>query len=506
MLTRALTLLLVLFVAAGPAGASTVGQTLNFTSQMNQSQFGNPAFSFTDERFLGTSWNDSVNHTIPGTTIFNSFCLGVQTSAGCAGVTVPRLGTPDIAVAGGTNGNAGLASSFMFDDGSLAVDLPVNAAIDNVPDLPTTPGSVVTLNSSASIDPTAGFNTMAPGLDYNFGFVFDFGGFASVAGEGPTINFSSAAAAGVIGYPSFTVPNPQGGTVDAVTLFGLNAAGNALDPTVPPGVPTPLELITSTPAIQDPLLKVPDVQVIDAFDDSVLMGTDSDIFASITFDMDGLATLLLGLPPLEDDFSLLDFIGIPSVISDNAGAIASALGLNPAIFGDLDLTYDYNLADLDWILDTALRQSFQIDQFDLDGTILLEDGTIIPFTPGEDIDITIPSGVGNLLDVDVLLDVTAMVQNDTDITFSLSCALTFLGFSLDLPLGLPGVNIGPETPACATFGLGDVDVFDSQFAIDLGQQQFSFQIAVPEPSTWLLLALGAGGLLGMRRRGRRRTA
>ncbi|MDJ0553750.1 MAG: hypothetical protein QNJ68_04775 [Microcoleaceae cyanobacterium MO_207.B10] len=99
-----------------------------------------------------------------------------------------------------------------------------------------------------------------------------------------------------------------------------------------------------------------------------LLGSGKDEFMKAALDLDGLASVLFGLPPLEQNQEL-----------------------NLGLFGNLG--FYYNLLDVEATTTLSMLQNFS-----LTGTfpaiLRLEDNTIINFNIGDDISLIMPENMG----------------------------------------------------------------------------------------------------------------
>lgn len=117
-------------------------QDLTFTTNGQSLWRGGSAATFSDNRFLGTSWNTSRN--------FGIGPLGLDAS---------------------TDGRVGLQSNFRVQGGTVSASLPTDIWLD----VPTTAkaGDTVTIRSGFSVDPRATFTTLSPSANYNLQLIID---------------------------------------------------------------------------------------------------------------------------------------------------------------------------------------------------------------------------------------------------------------------------------------------------------------------------------------------
>jgi hypothetical protein len=247
--------------------AATQAATLDFDLQFetqNQSVWdsGN-SLGFTDNRFIGVDWNESVN---VGRTI-GGFCIIPNLFGGCA-VRAPRT---NVGLNASTNGEIGLQSILNVNGGSVNALIPVDLSFV-IPDNPVKPGEMFTIQSAYSFNNGATFNTSSPNASYNLDFIFDVAANVDV-NPGSFLDFG------------FDFD-------ETINLVSFNSANLSIDTS------------NSFGSLQVDFPDVKTVGTLTAPSSNQLTSSGQDEFVKGTLDLDSIATSLLGLPPLEDEESI----------------------------------------------------------------------------------------------------------------------------------------------------------------------------------------------------------
>ncbi len=386
-------------------------QTLEFDllfGTSGQSLFGSgEAFNFTDDRFLGVDFNESVGEefTIP----------------------LPFIDDIDVGFDAFIEGEVGLQSTFNLNGGTVNTLIPVNLSLA-IPEEPVGEGETFTIQSGFSFANGATFTTSSPNTSYNLDFIFDVAAGVNVD-PGPSLEFDVDETLNLVNLDS------DDELVFENDLVNLSAS-----------IPNVQTIGTETPP-----------------GSNQLTASGSDEFLSGSLDLDFIATSAFGLPPLEDELTIVDFtIPVPFL---------------PDI--DVEASFNYNLLDIEAAVAVALVQEFSLSGT-LPALLTLEDGTTIPFNVGEDIEITVPNNIGESLDVEATINFEALFSNETSL--GLNFALDFLvaEFGLELPF-IPDFSVGPLFEESLELFDTSFEVFDNTFNLGgFNQQEISFQVDIAE--------------------------
>lgn len=173
-------------------------------------------------------------------------------------------------------------------------------------------------------------------------------------------------------------------------------------------------------------------------------------------DLDGIASAVIPqLPPLEAKFSKFGIEG------------------------------SYNLLDVQIAAKLLAKQDFSMALDSIPGQLTLENGDVIDFVAGEDIQYTIPDNYdfGESLEIAADFTVDTTFRNTTGLSYDVGLELDALSASGKAPIPvLPDVNfsLGPVLDKDFNLFGGDlINLYDQQF--DLGgwnSESESFQIAM----------------------------
>ncbi|MGB3402540.1 MAG: hypothetical protein WBA77_07600 [Microcoleaceae cyanobacterium] len=320
-------------------------------------------------------------------------------------------------------GKAGAQVTIELDGGTINAFIPINLSLE-IPDQPLQAGETFIIKSDFSFatDTVPSFTTSSPNTAYNIDLIAD------VAAELNAFGFNTSFDIDEI------IPLVNFDSAESSDVFVNNDISN-LSVTIPN-----LDTVgTRTDGLQ-------------------LTAAVTDTFVEGTVDVDAVIASLFGLSPFQRELTL---ISIP--------------------FSD-DLVLDFNALDVDAGADISLIQALSLSDITLPAKLTLEDGTIIPFKVGEDIEVTVPNNVGSSLEINAEIDINALFSNQTNIEVDPTINIQAGEFSLQGPFGfnqsfdpLFEGNINPDTTS--------FEVFNDTF--DLGgfnQEEFSFQVDVIDQS------------------------
>lgn len=185
--------------------------------------------------------------------------------------------------------------------------------------------------------------------------------------------------------------------------------------------------------------------------------------------------------PLNIDVSLETILQMAYVDGATADAIKSFL----------DFGYTFEATDIDVNAAANVSQQFALSIDDISYVLELEDGTVYSFNASTTESVTIDQASSHDADGDGVIGYafnivpTAIFSNDTELGFSLGYVLDFLKgnlvANLKLPIAdlgsfaLPGIDIelGPLLEVTGEIDMLNVDVFETQFALDIGTEDFT---------------------------------
>jgi hypothetical protein len=382
----------------------------NLTFSTNgQSIWGNgPAFTFTDNRFLGGSWNESGNKTLVNEVKAPRW-LGGRT-------IVPRVG-----ISGSTSGKAGLQSNLTIQGGTTNATLPIDIWIDLPSQIKA--GDTVTIKSGFTIDPTATFSTLTPNAKYNLDLILGLNAQAGFQVGGSNRNLVNV-----------SVPEKQ---INLLKLDGQNIA-KTVD--IPGG-------------FGSFGLKVPNLDTTGTLgsDKKTLSSSKTDSFLNGNIDLDKIAT------------SVLNKVGVP--VPPFSGSVSANLGL----FGG---SFSYTLADFQLLAELNLKQKFDLVANSLKGNLTLSNAakTKLDFTIGQDLTFTAPTDiVDGKLDLSASVNLGANLKNTTTLGGNSSLDISALAGSVSgsiLGRTVASGGFGPLYQKNVPIIGGDIaTIFNNQFAL-----------------------------------------
>ncbi|MGB3511376.1 MAG: PEP-CTERM sorting domain-containing protein [Microcoleaceae cyanobacterium] len=400
--------------------AITLDFDLEFATS-NQNIWGHDNGNFTwggNDGLFAVEWDESVGKN-----------YSLLQNTGCAkkvwGVCIwPQIEQLDVGFNAFTEGTVGLQNTFNLNGGIVDALIPIDLFFE-IPDAPVNTGEIFTIKSGFSFAENANFSTKGIDASYILDLIFDV-------------------ATGVDVYPGdeLDVGFDIDEKINLVTLGGddfnleIDEFFGGIDVSLPEVNTKGIKSLNS--------------------EENQLIASGKDEFIKAALDLDGLASLLFGLPPLEE-----------------------SQGLDLGIFGNLG--FYYNLLDVEATTALSMLQNFSLTGT-LPAILKLEDDTIINFNIGDDISLMMPENMGEFLEVEAFIDFNALFNNTTQLGIDFGIDVMAGEFCLELPfLGSP--NVGPLFEE--SVGLYDTafDIFDETFKLGgFNQEKVNFQIANIEPS------------------------
>jgi Ca2+-binding RTX toxin-like protein len=320
-------------------------------------------------------------------------------------------------------GKAGAQVTIELDGGTIDAFIPINLSLE-IPNEPLKAGETFTIQSDFSFatDTVPTFTTSSPNTAYNIDLIadvvaelnaFGFNSNFNINEIIPLVNFDSAVSSDI--FVNNEISNLS------VTIPNLDTVGIETDS---------LELTAAV----------------------------TDTFVTGTVDVDAVIASFLGLPPFQQQLTL---VSIP--------------------FSD-DLVLDFNALDVDAGADISLIQALSLSEITLPAKLTLEDGTTIPFNVGEDIEITVPNNVGSSLEIDAEIDINALFSNQTNIEVDPTINIQAGELTLQGPFGF---NQSFEPPFEGNINPDETvfEVFDDTFNLSgFNPETISFQVDVIDQS------------------------
>ncbi|OLP17982.1 hypothetical protein BST81_13100 [Leptolyngbya sp. 'hensonii'] len=405
------------------AQASTLNQSLTFTTTNQSMWAGGSSFDVSNTTPLTVSWDESGS--IPSVTLVPAVVI--------PGVCVPFIGcSPDVqispainspSVTASTKGTIGFTNTFSLTSGKVNATLPINLQL-TLPDAPVLPGSSFSIGTSFALDPSASFQTVSPSISNELSLIF------KVASN--------------------------------IDIGGLFSTGFDVDQTV-----SILKIDNSSLSLGygndyvDVTAKVPKVDTAGTVDSTnkSLTSEGADTIATGKIKVANIASAFFGLPPLSGGDSI------------NLGPVGS-------------LGYDYNLLTTDATLDLNALQQFKLTPTGLPAQLsfLLKDGTTsapVSFNVGETLNLIAPTDWTG--QVQATVDLDALLNNNTSLQFAPGFDISALGIGITLPI-VGSQSLGPLFEISQKYPINPpISIYNNTFALDgFAPQTFGFQIPVAQ--------------------------
>ena len=395
----------------------TLATTLKFDLEFatsNQNIWGEEEGNFSwggDRGLLEFEWDESVakNYSLINT--------------GCAkkvfGVCIwPQIEELEVGFNAFTEGKLGLQNTFNLSGGIVDALIPVDLFFD-IPDTLVKSGEILTIKSGFSFADNASFSTKGINADYDLDLIFD-------VATGVDINPGNQLDLGFDIDEKVNLVNLNGKNVN----LQLDEKFGRFDISLPQVNTTGLKSVNSP--------------------ENQLISSGKDEFMKAAIDLDGFASLLFGLPSLQERQEL-----------------------NLGIFGNLG--FSYNLLDIEAAIGLSMLQNLSLTS-ELPAILKLEDNTIINFNIGEEISLVMPDNVGDFLEFEALIDFNALFRNSTRL--GIDFGLDFMGgeFGLELPI-VGNQNFGPLFAESIGIYETDLELFDNTFKLGgFNQETVNFQV------------------------------
>ena len=192
-------------------------------------------------------------------------------------------------------------------------------------------------------------------------------------------------------------------------------------------------------------VKVPTVNTKGFLDGAnKLTSKGSDSFVQGKLDLDAVVTKLFpAIPPLQGSFEAA-LIPKPDI---SVPGFSTDDILKKLGIGNLDLSAraKYNLLDMTLGANLNLGQSFSLLAEGLTGQLIPKNGSAISFRVGQDVAITVPDfgGTEGIFNIDAVVDLNAMFSNKTSLGFDVNFAVLAGLLEIDPPFNVPGLKVGP---------------------------------------------------------------
>jgi hypothetical protein len=316
--------------------------------------------------------------------------------------------TPSVGISGSTNGQIGLQSDLDLYGGSVNASLPIDVWFD-IPNN-VQPGETITIRSGYSLLDDATFSTSSPTGSYDLDLVFGLGASAGFQVGGSNYNLLN-----------FNVPQRQVNLVD-LSPSNLNYSFSGDYGSAQVSFPT----INTQGSLTG---------------SNTITAQGSDDFFNGSVDLDGIATAFLPIPDLENSFD----IGW-SVLGASGG---------------------YNILDVELAPSLNANQAFSLTLDELTGQLILENGQQVDFVVGQDVNLTVPDGVGDSLEIDAVINPGADFSNTTALGYDVDLDLEALSVygSVDIGPFSPGFDLGPVVDESFSVIDGDINIYDQTFAL-----------------------------------------
>ncbi|MGD1804607.1 PEP-CTERM sorting domain-containing protein [Dapis sp. BLCC M126] len=374
----------------------TLATTLKFDLEFatsNQNIWGEENGNFTwggDSGLFAVEWDESIAENYPLDVGFNAF----------------------------TEGKLGLQNTFNLNGGIVDALIPVDLFFE-IPDTSVKPGEILTIKSGFSFADNASFSTKGINAAYDLDLIFDVATGVNVEPRNQ-LDFG------------FDIDE----TINLVNLDGDNV-NLQLDEKFG-GFDISLPQVNTTGFQSENSLN------------NQLISSGEDEFLKAAIDLDGLASLLFGLPSLQEKQELdLGFFG--------------------------NLGFSYNLFDIEVAMALSMLQNFSLTST-LPAILQLEDNTMIDFNIGDEISLIMPDNVGDFLEIEAFIDFNALFRNSTSL--GIDFGLDFLAgeFGLELPI-IGNQNLGPLFEESIGIYETAFELFNNTFQLGgFNQEKVNFQI------------------------------
>lgn len=392
---------------------------LDFTTS-NQNIWGEENNNFSwdgDNASLAVEWNESLAKN-----------YSLLKNTGCAkkiwGVCVwPKIEELNVGFNAFTEGNLGLQNTFNLNGGIVDALIPVDLFFE-IPDSPVKAGEILTIQSDFSFDDNSSFSTKGINASYDLDLIFD-------VATGVDINPGNQLDLGFDIDEKINLVNLDGNNIN----LQLDEKFGAFDISLP-------QVNTTGFKSENPLK-------------NQLISSGEDEFMKAAIDLDGLASLLFGLPSLQEKQEL-----------------------DLGTFGNLG--FYYNLLDIEAAITLSMLQDFSLTS-ELPAILKLEDNTIINFNIGDEISLIMPDNIGNSLEVEAFIDFNALFTNSTNLEIDFGLDFIAGEFGLELPL-VGEKNLGPLFEKSIGIYETNFELFDNTFQLGgFNQEKVNFKIGtVPE--------------------------
>ena len=386
----------------------------------NQNIWGEENNNFSwggDSGLLAVEWNESLAKN-----------YSLLKNTGCAkkiwGVCVwPKIEELNVGFNAFTEGNLGLQNTFNLNGGIVDALIPVDLFFD-IPDSPVKAGEILTIQSDFSFAENSSFSTKNINASYDLDLIFD-------AATGVDIAPGNQLDLGFDIDQTINLVNLDGDNIN----LQLDEKFGAFDISLPQ--------VNTTGFKSENSLK------------NQLISSGENEFMKAAIDLDGLASLLFGLPSLQEKQEL-----------------------DLGIFGNLG--FSYNLLDIEAAIALSMLQDFSLTS-ELPAILKLEDNTIINFNIGDEISLTMPDNIGDFLEVEAFIDFNALFSNSTSLGIDFGLDFMAGEFGLELPL-VGDQNLGPLFEESIGIYETAFELFDNTFQLGgFNQEKVNFQIGtVPE--------------------------
>lgn len=398
----------------------TLATTLKFDLEFatsNQNIWGEENNNFSwggDNGLLAVEWDESLAQN-----------YSLIKNTGCAkkvwGVCVwPKIEKLNVGFNAFTKGNLGLQNTFNLNSGIVDALIPIDLFFD-IPDSPVEAGEMFTIQSGFSFADNASFSTKGINASYDLDLIFD-------VATGVDIDPGNQLDLGFDINKTINLVSLDGDNVN----LELDEKFGSFDISLP-------EVNTTGFKSENPL-------------NNQLISSSEDEFMKAGIDLDGLASLLFGLPSLQEK-SELDL----------------------GIFGNLG--FSYNLLDIEAAVALSMFQDFSLTS-ELPAILKLEDDTIINFNIGDEISLTMPDNIGDSLEIEASIDFDALFSNSTSLGIDFGLDFMAGEFGLELPL-IGEKNIGPMFEESISIYETAFELFNNTFQLGgFNQETVNFEIGI----------------------------